>query len=69
MEYRETRPLPAVCQQCKEDCYNCDHAGERWMLSRKDELRVKRKMLEKAILRMQRQIQVIDQELEQYTDK
>ena len=64
MEWLEADPLPAVCRQCKEDCYNCDHAGERWILSRTDELRVRRKMLEKAILRMQRQIAEIDRELE-----
>ena len=69
MEWLEADPLPAVCQRCEGDCYNCDHAGERWILSRTDELRVRRKMLEKAILRIQRQIAEIDQELGRSTER
>ena len=65
MEWIEANPLPAVCQNCQEEeCYNCDYAGERWTLSKADELRVKRKMLVKAIERYERQIKAIDAELE-----
>ena len=65
MEWIEANPLPAVCQNCQEDdCYNCDYAGERWTLSKADELRVKRKMLVKAIECYERQIKAIDAELE-----
>ena len=65
MEWIEANPLPAVCQNCQEDdCYNCDYAGERWTLSKADELRVKRKMLVKAIERLERQVKAIDAELE-----
>ncbi len=29
--YYEVRPLPPVCQGCmEEDCWECDHALERW---------------------------------------
>lgn len=46
MEWIEADPLPPACQDCQEeDCYNCDHAGERWTLSQADELRIKRKGL------------------------
>ena len=64
MEWLEADPLPQVCRNCREeDCYNCDHAGERWFLSREDELRLRRKGLLKAIERLQRQVEEIDREL------
>lgn len=38
MEYIEVSPLPPECIQCDEDeCYNCDNAGKRWVLSEEDE--------------------------------
>ena len=46
------------------DCGSCDYALDRFYLSREDELRVKKKGLEKAIERLQRQIADIDAELE-----
>ena len=65
MEWIEADPLPPACQDCQEeDCYNYDHAGERWTLSQADELRVRRKGLLKAIERLQRQVKAIDAELE-----
>ncbi len=43
LDYYEVDPLPEVCQKCLEtsddndECYNCDHALERWhLLSRND---------------------------------
>ena len=66
MEWLEASPLPAECQNCEEeDCYNCDHAGKRWYLSAVDELRVRRKGLVKAVERLQRQIDDIDEKLAQ----
>ena len=47
------------------DCGSCDYALDRFYLSRADELRIKKKGLQKAIERMQRQITEIDLELEQ----
>ena len=65
MEWIEANPLPPECVECQEeDCYNCDYAGERWTLSKADELRVRRKGLLKAIERLQRQVKAIDAELE-----
>lgn len=45
------------------DCGSCEHAGERWCLSRKDELTLQRKAAEKGIERLQRKIAEIDKEL------
>lgn len=64
MEWIEANPLPEACQNCQEeDCYNCDHAGERWYLSKEDELHLRRKGLQKAIDRLQRQLEAIDRQL------
>ena len=64
MKWIETKSLPCECIGCQEkDCYNCDIAGERWILSRGDELRVRRKGLLKAMERMQRELAEIDREL------
>ena len=58
------RRLVMECVDCQEEeCYNCDHAGERWQLSREDELLLRRKRLVKGIERLQRQIEEIDREL------
>lgn len=47
MIWQEQDPIPNECRYCKKDCYNCDIAGKRWVLSQEDELRTKRKMLGK----------------------
>lgn len=46
------------------DCGSCDYALDRYYLSREDKLRVRKKGLQKAIERLQRQISEIDKELE-----
>ncbi len=46
------------------DCGSCDYALGRYYLSREDGLRVRKKGLQKAIERLQRQIAEIDKELE-----
>ena len=64
MELWETKPLPCVCRNCtEEDCYGCDYAGLRWQLDRGDELAVRKKMLDRAIKRLQKQVNFIDEEL------
>lgn len=69
MEWLEANPLPSVCLACKEEeCYNCEHAAERWYLSRQDELRVRRKLLVKSIERLQKRLRAIDEELTQITE-
>ena len=45
------------------DCGSCDYALDRFYLSREDELRLRKKGLQKAIERLQRQIAEIDREL------
>ena len=60
MEWIEVSPLPLVCQECK---WECDNAGERWILSPEDELLVRRKGLQKAVERLQKQIAEIDRQL------
>lgn len=45
IELVEVKPLPQVCQECKEvkeagadaACYNCDHALERFKMIRTEE--------------------------------
>jgi hypothetical protein len=70
MEWIEIDPIPAACQKCQEeDCYNCDTAGERWQLSREDELWLRRKQLEKNIGRLRREIYLIDIDLLPFTDE
>lgn len=57
MEYTERSPLPAVCLACQEpDCWECDHAGERWILPEQDRRMLSRKLKEQAIARYQREI-------------
>ena len=64
MEYVEVSPLPKACQDCYEpDCYECDYAGERWVLPKKQELLLQKKMNEQAIRRFQRQLEEIDKQL------
>ena len=73
MEYIEINPLPQVCQECEVarevDCGSCDHAGERWILSREDELWLMRKAKIKAIQRLQRDLSIIDTELAEIIDR
>ena len=67
MEWLEVDPIPYACEDClEEDCYNCDTAGERWQLSKSDELRIRRNGLLKAIERLQRQVDAIDRELQEH---
>ena len=70
MEWIEVCPLPDECQSCQEEeCYNCDHAGERWVLSQEDALRIRRKGLVKAKERLQKQIDEIDRVLTHSSQK
>jgi len=65
MEWLEADPLPKECEACKEEeCYHCDIAGQRWFLSRKDNLYLSRQLKMQAIRRLQQQIEEINRELE-----
>lgn len=64
MEWMEAEVLPNVCKGCEEeDCYNCEYAYLRWKLPQEEELRIRRKMLVKAIERLQKQVMTLDEEL------
>lgn len=55
MDYIEADPLPAACRGCPElDCDECDHLGERWILSPEDQRRLERIAAEKAAARLRR---------------
>ena len=70
MEWHEANPLPSACVGCKEqDCYHCEYAGLRWQLSCEDELLTRRKMLVKAIERLQKQVAAVDEELKRIQGK
>ena len=61
----ETTPTPKECNACKEeDCYNCDIAGKRWVLSREAELHTQRLLAIQGVKRLQQRIAAIDLELE-----
>ncbi|MBQ8881665.1 MAG: hypothetical protein IJ030_05805 [Oscillospiraceae bacterium] len=61
MKWLETHPQPKECENCQQaECYNCDTAGKRWVLSKADELRTTRRLKIMAIARLQRQVEEID---------
>ena len=65
MEWLETNPIPEECKSCMDgDCYRCDTAGARWMPSREDSLLAQRRLMIRAIQRLLRKIEAIDQELQ-----
>lgn len=37
--YIEVNPLPERCVDCKEDCYNCDFALDRWKIPNEKQLK------------------------------
>ena len=52
LEYIEVSPLPEACRNCNElECYNCEHAGERFILPEKDRIRLSMEIKKKQILR------------------
>ena len=64
MKWLEIDPLPEACQVCREnECYNCDTAGKRWVLSKEDDLQTRRALKLRAIERLQKEIAEIDKEL------
>ena len=58
MNFIEANPLPKACQCCVEQyCDECEHMGERWPLSPGDVRRLERKARERAIARLQRELE------------
>lgn len=39
LDFIEVNPLPEVCKDCNDDCYNCDNALDRWGLSKEQQLK------------------------------
>lgn len=70
MEWIEVDPIPKECENCMAgDCYNCDVAGQRWVLSEEDELRCRRQLMVRAIERYQRKIALLDLEIQKLKEK
>lgn len=70
LEWKEVNPLPQECLGCRDgDCSECEVAGKRWVLSRADELRIRKRSLLKSIERMQRQVSAIEIELKKYESR
>ncbi len=64
MEWIEVNPLPEECQNCEaEECEACEFAGKRWRLPLKDELRLKQLSLSRAIARLQKQLEEVQEQL------
>lgn len=69
MEYIEVNPLPAVCVLCKhkgvirEDCIKCYFASDRWRLSPKDQLILRKEKLLYEIEQNKNKIAEIDKKL------
>ena len=63
MEIVEKSPLPQECIGCTEDCGECDHALDRWEMSRASELHALRKRKIREIDRLIEEVVGIDIEL------
>ena len=61
MELIEADPLPEACRQCGEQyCDECEYAGERWTLPQEEWKRLALKAGEKAIVRLQREMEQLN---------
>ena len=69
MEWVEQSVIPEACRNCREaECYNCDTAGQRWVLTEEKELQMRKKMLEREIKRLERKIDEIDAQLRRWQE-
>ena len=58
MKFIEASPLPEACQRCIERyCDECEHMGERWILTSEDERRLAAKAKKRAVVRLQRELE------------
>lgn len=68
MDWIEVVPLPEACQKCMdEDCYNCDMAGQRWVLSEQAQLQIKHNGICKQLERLLVELSEVDRELERFS--
>ena len=51
LKYIEIDPLPETCRNCNDDCYNCENAGDRWILEERDRIRIRMIRKKNQILR------------------
>jgi len=64
MDWVEVKPLPEECRNCtEEDCYNCDMAGHRWVMSEQAKLRLRRNVIIKELQRLLEELSEIDRKL------
>lgn len=61
MNWIEVTPLPQECRRCREaDCYNCDVAGKRWVLTEQAELQIRRNAVRKKMEKLYKELEQID---------
>ncbi len=66
MNWIEAEPLPQACEQCREpECYNCEVAGQRWVLTEQAKLRIRRNVIRKEIERLLVELSQIECKLEE----
>ena len=51
---KENKNYPPECENCSEDCYNCNTAGERYHWTEREQLELERKLTIQAISRYER---------------
>ena len=60
---KENKNYPPECENCSEDCYNCDTAGEQYHWTAREQLEVERKLTIQAISRYKRQLTEIENKI------
>ena len=67
MNWIEAEQLPQACEQCREqECYNCEVAAQRWVLTEQAKLRIRRNVIRKEIERLLVELSQIERKLEGY---
>lgn len=63
MQWLEINTIPEECKTCtEEDCYNCDTAGKRWILSKEARLRTDRILRNHCIFKLKQKNMTQDAE-------
>ena len=60
--YIEVNPLPERCVDCKEDCYNCDFALDRFQITKEQEIKQIIRCKITHIKLLQRQLHIVEKE-------
>ena len=56
---------PFVCRRCESDCSTCPYGGDVFISAQVDELLLRKALREQEILRAERALNEINQQLEQ----